>query len=182
MSAESVRRRKAAFADWMAVRDLNVNRVGKQAGVPVTTLYSYLDEGRHNSKSLSGEIEDKIARAFDLPAEAIFGPFADPGELPLDPNHVRAWREQAGLTVADLAQHLGVTQAIVSLLEDGRIVLSAKWMRRLAAIFGIKPAFIAIDPAQLDDALFDAVGVPPESQEHARQVLDTFRRPRRPTS
>lgn len=51
--------------------------VARRADVPVTTLYSFL---RRPGASLKGAIESKIAKAYDLPVEAIFGGDLDTSE------------------------------------------------------------------------------------------------------
>lgn len=176
MSAETLQRRKAAFVAWMKVRDLNVNRVSKETGIPVTTLYSYTQEGTKATKALTAEYEDKIARTYDLPVEAIFGPFTDGSEGLFEQNHIRAWREHCRQSAQEVAHQLGVTEITYRLLEEGAILLSARWLRRLAAIFGTKPAFLALDPGDLDAELLDAMGIPRDAQAQARAILDTFKR------
>jgi DNA-binding XRE family transcriptional regulator len=177
VSADVIQRRKAAFAAWMKVRDLNVNRVSIETGIPVSTLYSYMSVGPKATKALTAEYEDKIARTYELPVEAIFGPFTDGAETLVEPNHVRAWREHSSMSAEQVAQELGVTEITYRLLEGGALSLSAGWMRKLAPMFRTKPTCLGFDPNHLDRELLDAMGIPRESQAQVQRILDTFRLP-----
>lgn len=159
----------------MEANDLNVNKVSVQSKISPTTIYSYVDTGERATKALGARREDRIARAYDMPVEAIFGPLHDPGEYPVEPNFIREWREFRGLTIADLAQKVGTTVAILELLEAGEITLSPKWLRRLGPVFETGDAFVLIDPTKVAAELLDTIGVPKERQGHAMEVLDTFR-------
>lgn len=56
-----------------------------------------------------------------------------------DPNQnfVGAWRDRRGLTQAVLAQRIGTTGSVVSLLEAGHRQLSPKWLRRISAALDV---------------------------------------------
>lgn len=57
-------------------------------------------------------------------------------------NHLQAWRLFRGLTQADLAEKVGTTASVISLLENGDRTLSAKWLRKLAVPLGTSPGFL----------------------------------------
>lgn len=59
------------FREWMERNELSVADIHAAAGVPKTTLYSYLD-GKSNS--LSSTTQDKLARAYETTAAEIFSP------------------------------------------------------------------------------------------------------------
>ena len=175
MSSAAVQRRKALFIAWMEVNGLNVNRVAKAAGVSPTTLYSYVDDGPKATKVLGASIEDKIARAFDLPVEAIFGPLWERGEVPLEHNKVAIWREYRRMSQVDLAAALSTTITIVQMLEAGEIPLSQKWLERLALAFTTKAPWVMLDPTSLARDVLDAVEIKEEDREQVLRILDTFR-------
>ncbi|MEP1144364.1 MAG: helix-turn-helix transcriptional regulator [Henriciella sp.] len=57
-------------------------------------------------------------------------------------NHLRAWRELRELTQDGLAQEVGTTAAVISLLENGQRSLSESWLRRLAPVLQTTPGFL----------------------------------------
>jgi transcriptional regulator with XRE-family HTH domain len=96
------------------------------------------------------------------------------------PNHLRAWRKFRGLTqqeIADLAEP-PTTKQVYQALESGQMQLSAKWLRRLAPAFKTTPGFLLDhDPADIDAAfLEDAMSVPKERRQEARDILRVLRR------
>lgn len=62
--------RAEAFKAWMARNETNTKRVSVKAGVTYTTLASFV---QGDTRSLKGENEQKIADAFETPADDIFG-------------------------------------------------------------------------------------------------------------
>lgn len=92
-------------------------------------------------------------------------------------NYLRAWREHRGLTQARLAEAVGTTGAVISLLESGERGLSDKWLRKLAPVLGTRPGhLLEIDPNQLDDDILEIWSdIPEERRDQARDVLKTFR-------
>lgn len=70
MAKKDPSERARAFKKWMARAGTNTKRVSEQAGVTYTTLASFV---QGDTRSLKGETEQKIAQAFEEPAEAIFG-------------------------------------------------------------------------------------------------------------
>lgn len=165
--------RRQAFLDWMAATGGNVYQVAKRSGVAYTTLKHY-EHGR--TKSLRGQAEAQIANAYGLPVEAIFGPGDDLAEP--EPNNVRAWREHAGLSLEQVAGAMGATPHVLRLLEEGRITLSPKWLRRLEPVLGARAGWILdFTPADLPrDVLEIFAEIPAERQDQALAILDTFRR------
>lgn len=92
-------------------------------------------------------------------------------------NYLRAWREHRGLTQAKLAETIGTTGAVISLLESGERGLSDKWLRKLAPVLGTRPGhLLEIDPEAMSDDIFDIwAEIPEERRDQARDVLKTFR-------
>ena len=92
-------------------------------------------------------------------------------------NHLRAWREHRGLTQAKLAEAVGTTGAVISLLESGDRGLSDKWLRKLAPVLGTRPGhLLEVEPADAStDVLEIWADIPEERRNQAIQVLQTFR-------
>lgn len=61
--------RREAFRNWMLANELSPAAVARKAGIPATTIYSYLDG---KSRSLRGDTQQRIADAFGTTAEALF--------------------------------------------------------------------------------------------------------------
>lgn len=61
--------RRDAFRSWLRTNELTVAEVARLAGVPPSTLYSYLDG---KSASMKGTTQEAIARAFAVPVETLF--------------------------------------------------------------------------------------------------------------
>lgn len=63
------------------------------------------------------------------------------------PNFLKAWRDRAGLTQAELAEKVGTNSNMIGYLESGERGLSAKWLRRLAPALKTSPGFLLdVDP------------------------------------
>ena len=62
--------RREAFRAWVKEHGQGVIKVAERSGVPKTTLYSYLGG---KSRSLKGETEDAIVRAYGVTTEDLFG-------------------------------------------------------------------------------------------------------------
>lgn len=88
-------------------------------------------------------------------------------------NHLRAWREFRRLTQEQLAEKIGTTGAVISLLESGDRGLSHKWLLRLAPALGTTPGFLLDhDPNSIDTAFLQEVEeVAPEHRELVRQFV-----------
>ncbi len=50
-----------------------------------------------------------------------------------------AWREWRGLTQEDLAEEIGTTGSMVSMLETGERGLTVKWLRRISPVLRASP-------------------------------------------
>ncbi|MEL6825695.1 MAG: helix-turn-helix transcriptional regulator [Pseudomonadota bacterium] len=57
-------------------------------------------------------------------------------------NNLRAWREFRNLTQEELAELVGTTAAVISLLENGQRGLSATWLQRFAPHLQVSPGFL----------------------------------------
>jgi transcriptional regulator with XRE-family HTH domain len=98
----------------------------------------------------------------------------------LDRNFLRAWREHRGMTQAKLAEAVGTTGAVISLLESGDRGLSDKWLRKLAPVLRTRPGhLLEVDPGTVGDDILDIwAEIPEERRDQARDVLRTFRQRR----
>ncbi len=92
-------------------------------------------------------------------------------------NFLRAWREHRRMTQAKLAEAVGTTGAVISLLESGDRGLSDKWLRLLAPVLGTRPGhLLEVDPADVSTDILDIwADIPEERRQQARNVLATFR-------
>lgn len=95
-------------------------------------------------------------------------------------NYLRAWREYRHLTQAKLAEAVGTTGAVISLLESGDRGLSDKWLRKLAPVLGTRPGhLLEVDPNEASGDILEIwADIPEDKREQARDVLMTFRRKR----
>lgn len=159
--------RRANFCAWMEANDLNANLVAKRLGVTPSTIYSY-ESGK--AVSMKGEQEAKLAAAYGTTVEAIFGA-AEPPEGSVEANHIAAWRAAAGLTAESVAAELGVALGVYLQLEAGVIDLSAKWMRRLAPIFGTQEGLLLQEPSAASQELSVVVGQVAEGDRRTAAAL-----------
>ena len=81
------------------------------------------------------------------------------------------------MTQAKLAEAVGTTGAVISLLESGDRGLSDKWLRQLAPVLGTRPGhLLEVDPADVSTDILDIwADIPEERRQQARNVLATFR-------
>lgn len=88
-------------------------------------------------------------------------------------NFVAAWREKKKMTQAQLAEKIGTTGSVVSLLESGDRQLSPKWLRRIAAAFEIPVGYLLEHhPDNVpDDVLEIWSRVPEEKRKDAIEML-----------
>lgn len=93
-------------------------------------------------------------------------------------NFLRAWREHRRMTQARLAEAVGTTGAVISLLESGDRGLSDKWLRKLAPVLGTRPGhLLEVDPNEVSGDILDIwADIPEDRREQARDVLMAFRR------
>lgn len=83
------------------------------------------------------------------------------------------------MTQAKLAEAVGTTGAVISLLESGDRGLSDKWLRLLAPVLGTRPGhLLEVDPSDVSTDILEIWSdIPEESRQQARAVLATFRAP-----
>ncbi len=81
------------------------------------------------------------------------------------------------MTQAKLAEAVGTTGAVISLLESGDRGLSDKWLRKLAPVLGTTPGnLLENDPNDGPGDLMDIwASVPQARRKQALDVLKTFR-------
>lgn len=93
-------------------------------------------------------------------------------------NHLKAWREFRNMTQGGLAQAIGTTGSVISLLESGDRRLSDKWLRRLAPALGTSPGHLLDhDPESLPTDLLEIwASIPEDRKAQAIEVLSTFRK------
>lgn len=93
-------------------------------------------------------------------------------------NHLRAWREKREMTQEELAEKVGTTKAVISLLENEKRPLSSKWLRKLAEALETQPGYILdYDPNDLSSDIFDIWdNIDQRDRAQAARVLSTFRR------
>lgn len=73
-----------------------------------------------------------------------------------DRNYLRAWREHKELTQEELADLVGTTKAVISLLENEKRPLSSKWLRKFADALGTTPGRILdVDPNETSAEILD---------------------------
>ena len=96
----------------------------------------------------------------------------------LPANHLRAWREFRRLTQVQLAQRVGTTPSVISLLESGERGLSLKWLLKFGPALGTTPGMLLDhDPNTLDTSIHEIwASIPAESRPQATAVLQTFAR------
>lgn len=92
-------------------------------------------------------------------------------------NHLKAWREFRGMTQDALAEKVGTTNSVISLLESGDRKLSLKWLRKLAPALGTNVGHLAEhDPNNLPTDILDIwASVPEAERPRALDVLKAFR-------
>jgi transcriptional regulator with XRE-family HTH domain len=93
-------------------------------------------------------------------------------------NHLRAWRLFRHLSQEQLAEIVGTTGNVISLLESGDRGLSDKWLRRLAPALSTRPGFLLeFDPNSVELNFLQAASeIPPENRDQAIVILKTFTR------
>lgn len=92
-------------------------------------------------------------------------------------NFLRAWREHRRLTQAKLAEAVGTTGAVISLLESGERGLSDRWLRKLAPVLGTRPGHLLdVDPHEVDTDVLEIWANTPEAKRpQLLAVMNTFR-------
>ena len=101
--------------------------------------------------------------------------------MPRDPvrNYLKVWREFRGFTQARLAEAIGTTGAVISLIEAGERRLSDKWAHKIAPVLGTRAGYLFdTDPNDVDTDILEIwTSIPEERRAQAREVLKTFRVP-----
>lgn len=94
------------------------------------------------------------------------------------PNFLQAWRKFRRMTQDELAEKVGTTKAVISLLESGNRPLSAKWLRKIAPVLNTTPGHLLDhDPNELPTDVIDIwASIDIRDRETARRVLESFRR------
>jgi transcriptional regulator with XRE-family HTH domain len=94
-----------------------------------------------------------------------------------EPNFLKAWREYRHMTQAKLAEAIGTTGAVISLLEAGERRLSDKWLRRIAPVLNTRPGhLLELDPSDVSTDILEIWSeIPEDRREQARDVLRAFR-------
>lgn len=94
----------------------------------------------------------------------------------IERNYLRDWREFRKMSQEELADKIGTTKAVISLLENEKRPLSSKWLRKLAVPLKTKPGHILDhDPHDLPSDVHDLWDdIPLELRAQAVRVLRTF--------
>lgn len=92
------------------------------------------------------------------------------------PNFLEAWRNFRELTQEQLAEKVGTTASVISMLEAGERGLSAKWLRRLAPALKTTPGhLLEHDPYHLPTDVLDIwAGIDKRDRATAIRVLESF--------
>ncbi|MHB8529689.1 MAG: helix-turn-helix domain-containing protein [Caulobacteraceae bacterium] len=98
-----------------------------------------------------------------------------------EPNHLRAWREFRHLTQAKLAEAIGTSGAVISLLESGDRALAPKWLNRIAPVLNTRPGhLLEYDPNEMPTDILDIwAEIPEDRRLQAREVLRALARTER---
>jgi transcriptional regulator with XRE-family HTH domain len=93
-----------------------------------------------------------------------------------DRNYLKAWREFRRMKQEELAEKVGTTKAVISLLENEKRPLSSKWLRKLAEALDTQPGHILDhDPNELPSDVFDIwQRIDQRDREQAARVLRSF--------
>lgn len=91
-------------------------------------------------------------------------------------NYLSAWRTFRGLTQEELADAVGTTKSVVSLLENEQRPLSSKWLRKFAAVLETQPGYILdLDPNEIDTELMQTWSkIDANDRKQAVRVLQSF--------
>lgn len=92
-------------------------------------------------------------------------------------NHLRAWREFQKLTQAELAEKVGTTDNVISVLESGARGLSGKWLDKLAPALGTRPGWLLeFDPNDANLEVVQAfLEMPAEQKAQALRVINALK-------
>ncbi len=93
-------------------------------------------------------------------------------------NHLKAWREFRRMSQEELAEAIGTTGSVISLLESGTRGLSLKWLLKLAPALKTSPGFLLDhDPNDIPIDMLDLWGhIDVKDRPRALKILETFTR------
>lgn len=93
------------------------------------------------------------------------------------PNYLKAWREFRRMSQEKLAEEIGTTKAVISLLESGQRPLSAKWLRKIAPVLRTTPGHLLDhDPEGLPTDVIEIWShIEERDRPRALRVLESFR-------
>lgn len=93
------------------------------------------------------------------------------------PNYLQAWRKFRRITQEELAERVGTTKAVISLLESGDRPLSAKWLRKLAPVLQTTAGHLLDhDPEELPSDVLDIWShIAERERPRAIRVLESFK-------
>lgn len=93
-------------------------------------------------------------------------------------NYLKAWREFRQLSQEALAEKVGTTGSVISMLENGNRGLSDKWLRKLAPVLETTPGHLLDHhPEDMDADIHDIwAKIDPSDREQAARILRTFAR------
>lgn len=131
------------------------------ASIPIT-LQNAKDFASLKFRSLPKDVVLAILQAAKMDDE-----FPQDEAAPVDyaANHLKAWREFRGLTQEQLAEKVGTSGSVISLLESGGRKLSPKWLRQIAPHLSTTPGMLLEhDPADIPADVLDAWSAIPEAK------------------
>jgi transcriptional regulator with XRE-family HTH domain len=104
--------------------------------------------------------------------------FASAHNVSMARNYLKAWREFREMSQEHLAEKVGTTGSVISMLESGNRGLSDKWLRKLAPVLETSPGMLLDhDPEDLPTDIIDIWShIPDQDKATARRVLEGFRR------
>jgi transcriptional regulator with XRE-family HTH domain len=94
------------------------------------------------------------------------------------PNFLKAWREHREMSQEQLAEKVGTTASVISMLEAGERGLSAKWLRKPAPALKTTPGhLLEHDPQELPTDVLDIwAAIDKRDRATAIRVLESFNR------
>ena len=93
-------------------------------------------------------------------------------------NFLKAWREFREISQEALAEKVGTTGSVISMLENGNRGLSDKWLRKLAPALRTTPGHLLDhDPNELATDILDIwEKIPERDRATAKRVLEGFKK------
>lgn len=173
--------------------DVAVKRAGRDAGLHGEFRHRQAPLGEplakvhaHNMPTLGGRVNGILPGAYtpylDVPPSHESGH----GVAMNAPNNIKALRESAGLSMAQLAELVGTSDTQINKLEKGERRLTEDWMRRLARALKVQPVEImrsttppvrsGVVVSQHPDELREVIGILTRLGEfdHAARVAETL--------